>query len=291
MAATFVIFLREGIEASMIVAILLAYLSRLGLRQHFRDVFFGVAAAMVLVLVGGVTAYVTLKTYAGSRTQTIFETATYLVAAAVLTYMTFWMRNHASTLSQDLRARTDAALDGRARWGLALLSFQAVGREGLETMVFTLAIVFASSAHGVMIGGAGGLVVSLMIAFAIYHLGKRLNVGVFFKVVGALLMVFAAGILADAIENLQQLGWLPFLTHALWNSSGVLSEDSTLGDIVHSFFGYADQPTVLQVAVYATYLVVAVGAFLMVGRRPGRPAPGATPSDRVTTDARVGSRS
>jgi high-affinity iron transporter len=268
-AATFVIFLREGIEASMIVAILLASLDRLGHRRHFRDVIAGVAAALVLVAMGGVAAYVTIKTYAGSRTQTIFETITYLVAAVVLTYMTFWMRNHAPQLSAELRARTEAALDGRARWGLGLLAFQAVGREGLETMVFTLAIVFASSSHGVIVGGAAGLAVSLCIAFAIYHLGKRLNVAMFFTVVGALLMVFAAGILVDAVQNLQELGWLPILTHPLWSTAHVLSEDSTLGDIFHSFFGYAEQPTVGQAVVYVAYLAAAITAF--IGLWPRRP--------------------
>ncbi|MGH9076583.1 MAG: FTR1 family iron permease, partial [Acidimicrobiales bacterium] len=184
MVATFVIFLREGIEASMIVAILLAYLDRAGRRDHFGDVLAGVAAAMALVLVGGVAVYLTLKTYAGSRTQTIFETATFLVAAVVLTYMTFWMRNHSRHLSSDLRARADAALSGRARWGLGLLGFQAVGREGLETTVFTLAIVFASSSKGVVAGGVAGLAVSMVGAWVIYHLGKRINMGLFFKVVG-----------------------------------------------------------------------------------------------------------
>ena len=267
MAATFVIFLREGIEASMVVAILLASLDRLGQRRHFRDVFAGVAAAMVLVSVGGVAAYLTLKTYAGSRTQTIFETVTYLVAAAVLTYMTFWMRNHAPRLSADLKERTRAALDGRARWGLRVLAFQAVGREGLETMVFTLAIVFATSTHGALAGGAAGLAVSMAVAFAIYRLGKRINVAVFFTAVGALLMVFAAGILVDAVENMQQLGWLPVLTHPLWNTSQLLSEDSAIGDIFHSFFGYAASPTVAQAVVYVIYLTVAVGAFV-AWRRP-----------------------
>lgn len=262
MAATFVIFLREGIEASMVVAILLASLDRLGQRRHFRDVFAGVAAAMVLVSVGGVAAYLTLKTYAGTRTQTIFETVTYLVAAAVLTYMTFWMRNHAPRLSADLKERTRAALDGRARWGLRVLAFQAVGREGLETMVFTLAIVFATSTHGALAGGAAGLAVSMAVAFAIYRLGKRINVAAFFTVVGALLMVFAAGILVDAVENMQQLGWLPVLTHPLWNTSHLLSEDSAIGDIFHSFFGYAASPTVAQAVVYVIYLTVAVGAFV-----------------------------
>lgn len=252
----------------MIVAILLAYLDRLGLRRHFRDVFAGVAAALVLVLVGGVAAYELLTSYAGSRTQTIFETATYLLAAVVLTYMTFWMRDHARTLSADLRARTEAALDGRARWSLGLLSFQAVGREGLETMVFTLAIVFASSGRGVIAGGVAGLAVSLAIAFAIYRLGQRINVALFFKVVGALLIVFAAGILVDAVQNLQELGWVTFLSHPLWNTSGVLSEDGSFGDIVHSFFGYADQPSVLQAVVYVVYVVSAVSLFL--GWRPYR---------------------
>ena len=92
MIATLVIFLREGVEASMIVAILLAYLSRSGQRRHFRDVFAGVAAALLLAGGGGLAAYLTIKTYADSRVQTIFETATYLLAAVVLTYMTFWMR-------------------------------------------------------------------------------------------------------------------------------------------------------------------------------------------------------
>src|SRR5579864_636769 len=266
MVATFVIFLREGIEASMIVAILLAYLDRLGERSHFRDVFIGVAAALGLVLVGGVVAYLTIKDYAGSRAQTIFEAVTYLVAAVVLTYMTFWMRDHSMTLADELRAKTTSALDGRARWGLGLLAFQAVGREGLETMVFTLAIVFATSAHGAIIGGAIGLVASLALALAMYRLGKHVNIGVFFKTVGALLMVFAAGILVDGVQNLQELGWVKVLNHPMWSTAHVLSENSTLGDIFHSFFGYSDHPTVLQGLVYVVYLVVAVTAFFGLRR-------------------------
>src|SRR5260370_4181816 len=121
MVATVVILLREGVEARMIVALLLAYLSRTGRRARFRDVFAGVGAALVLATAGGVIVYDTIRSYDGSRVQTIFETGTYLLAAAVLTYMTFWMRNHARSLSAELRARTDAALDGSARLGLGLL--------------------------------------------------------------------------------------------------------------------------------------------------------------------------
>src|SRR6202007_3323123 len=117
-AAALVICLREGVEASMIVAILLASLNRIGRRDHFRDVFLGVGAALLLATAGGAVAYETIRSSDGSRVQTIFETVTYLVAATVLTYMTFWMRHHARSLSKELRARAEAALDGRARGGL-----------------------------------------------------------------------------------------------------------------------------------------------------------------------------
>ena len=204
--------------------------------------------------------------------QTIFETVTFLVAATVLTYMTFWMRKHARSLSKELRARADAALDGRARWGLGLLAFQAVGREGLETVVFTLAIIFSTSTAGALAGAAIGLAGALGIAFVIYHLGHRLNLARFFTVIGILLMVFAAGLLADSVENLQQLGWLPVLDSPMWHSARLLSENSSFGDVLHSFFGYSDAPTPLQLLIYVAYLGIAAAAFLGVRARPKTPA-------------------
>jgi len=269
MLATLVIFLREGVEASMIIAILLAYLNRIGRRDHFRDVFIGVGAALILATAGGAVVYETIRSYNGSRVQTIIETATYLLAAGVLTYMTFWMRKHARSLSKELRARTDAALDGRARWGLGLLAFQAVGREGLETAVFTLAIIFSTSAAGALSGAAIGLAASLAISFVIYRLGHKLNLAKFFTVIGVLLMVFAAGLLADSVQNLQELGWLPMLSSPMWHSGRLLSESSAFGDVLHSFFGYSDAPTPLQLLIYAGYLAVVVIAYLGVRSRLG----------------------
>ena len=262
MLATLVIFLREGIEASMIVAILLAYLDRLGRREHFRDVFLGVGAALLVATGGGVAAYLTIRSYDGSRVQTIFETVTYLLAAAVLTYMTFWMRNHARSISRELRSRAEAALDGKARWGLGLLAFQAVGREGLETVVFTLAIIFSTSTAGALTGAVIGLAGSLAVAFVIYRLGHKLNMSRFFTVIGCLLMVFAAGLLADTVQNLQELGWLRVLDVPMWHTGQILSQDSAFGDVLHNFFGYSDSPTPLQLIVYAAYLAVVIAAFL-----------------------------
>ncbi len=295
MIPTFVIFLREGVEASIIVAILLSYLDQIGQRRHFRDVFIGVAAALVVMLVGGIAAFLAIRTYAGSTAQTVFETVTYLVAAAVLTYMTFWMQAHSRTMSAELQRRSEDALEGRTRWGLGLLAFQAVGREGLETMVFTLAIVFASTnqaptaarGHGLLLGAVLGLLVALGIAYAIFKLGKRLNLGLFFRIIGVVLMVFAAGLLVDAVENMQQLGWLPFLDHTLWNSSRYLSESSSIGDVFHSLLGYADHPTVLQAIVWVTYLGVATTAFIVMGRR-GRTPPVPVPPVKTAAAATGG---
>jgi high-affinity iron transporter len=276
---TFVIFLREGVEASMIVAILLAYLDAIGQRRHFRDVLLGVAAAMVLVVAGGVTAYLVIKQYDGSTVQTVFETVTFLLAAGVLTYMTFWMQSHSRSISSDLKRRSDEALTRRTRFGLGLLAFQAVGREGLETMVFTLAIVFASTSQaptggqgaGLLIGAALGLAVALAVAFAIYKLGRKLDMGKFFRVVGLVLMVFAAGLLADAVGNMQQLGWLPSTGGRLWDTSSYITESSSLGDVLHSLLGYADRPSLLQVVVWVGYLSVTTILFVRRGRAARRP--------------------
>ncbi|MHB1209057.1 MAG: FTR1 family iron permease [Acidimicrobiales bacterium] len=278
MIPTFVIFLREGIEASMIVAMLLSYLNRINKREHFRDVYLGVAAAFVLIVLGGVGAYFLIKQYDGSNVQTYFETTTYLIAAGFLTWMTFWMHKHARTMAKELQARSDLALSKGTRLGLGVLSFQAVGREGLETMVFTLAIVFASErqaqtpVHGnlLLVGGALGLAVAFLLAFFIYRLGAKVNLKIFFRVLGIVLMFFAAGLLADAVENLQQLGWLSIGTHVMWNSSGAITESSNIGDILHSMLGYADHPTIMQGIVYVTYVVVSVSTFIAMGRTPRR---------------------
>lgn len=267
MLAGFVIFLREGTEASIIIAVLLSYLERAGHRRDFRAVFLGAGIAGVLAAAGGVAAYLTIHSYAGSRVQTIFETATYAVAVVILTYMTFWMRAHARTISRELAARAESAIGRRERLGLALLAFQAVGREGLETAVFTLAIVFAAGTTQTLLGGLVGLVCSLGIAYAIFRAGKKLNLSLFFTTVGALLIVFAAGLIADVVENLQRLGWVHALHGQLWNTSGVVSENSAIGDVFHSLLGYADRPTALQAICYVAYIALAIGVYILINRR------------------------
>jgi high-affinity iron transporter len=270
-----VIFLREGFEASMIVAILLAYLKRMNQRHLFKNVYWGVAAAFGLIFAGGIAAYALISQYSGSNVQTYFEPLTYLLAAAILTYMTFWMQSHARGLSHELQAKSDAAITRGGRWGVSLLAFQAVGREGVETMVFTLAIIFANTKQAgtpvqgklIWLGAILGLAAALSISFGIYRLGAKINLRLFFRTLGVALMVFAAGLLTDAIQNMQELNWLPFLHHQLWNTSGWVAEDSSFGDVLHSLLGYAERPTTLQALVWVVYLVGGTTIFLRMGKR------------------------
>ena len=275
MIPTFVIFLREGIEAAMIIAILLAYLKKIGQEGQFRDVYIGVLAAFGLIFAGGIAAYLLINQYSGSRVQVYFETATYLIAAGILTYMTFWMQSHARGLSRELQAKSDLAVTTGGRWGLRILAFQSVGREGLETMVFTLAIIFANSKQSAVpldgnllwLGALLGLSTALLLAFGIYRMGAKINMRLFFRTLGVALFIFAAGLLSDAIQNLQELNWIPFMHHQLWNSSGFVAEDSNFGDVLHSLLGYAERPTVLQALVWTSYLGIGSWLFLRMGRQ------------------------
>ncbi len=270
MLASFTIFLREGIEASMIVAILLAYLKKVGQTEYFRYVIAGVVVALVLAATLGIFIYTTVRSYAGTNLQTEIETFTFLLATVVMTYMTFWMRSHGKSLSNDLGVKAEQILEKKAGFSMALMAFQAVGRESLEAMVFTLAIVFASKIEGPAIGAALGTALSLFFAWFVYRLGHRINIAKAFKALGVALMFFAAGLLVDAIQNMQQLGWIPFLDSTMWNTGSFLNDQSTLGDIAHSFFGYASQPTLLQLLAYLVYLSVSISLFLVLGRKKGR---------------------
>jgi len=134
-------------------------------------------------------------------------------------------------------------------------------------VVFTLAIIFSTSAASALTGAVIGLAGGLGIAFVIYRLGHKLNLSRFFTVIGVLLMVFAAGLLADAVQNMQELGWLPVLNAPMWHSAHLLSQDSALGDVLHSFFGYSDAPTPLQLLIYVGYLAIVVMVYLGIRSR------------------------
>ncbi len=253
--ASILIFFRESLEAAMICAIMLSYLKKIGRRDHFKEVWVGIGLALGLDILGGIVIFTTIHRYDGSMLQTQIEGMTYFIACGVLTYMTFWMKKQGRHLKSELQSRIQDAVSTGSLAAIVFIAFITVGREGLETVIFMIAIAFHSSPLWLTIGAIVGTMLGLLLSYFIYVLGKRINLGYFFHVMGILLMFFAAGLLANGIEDFQQLGWLP-RQHALWSSATFLSENSTFGDILHSFFGYADSPTSLQVMFYLGFLVV-----------------------------------
>lgn len=265
MIAAFILFVREGFEASLIVSILLAALRQLGQMDKARAVWIGVILAVLGSLAGSVALYVTIHDYIGSTVQTVFETITYLIAVALLTTMTFWMQQHSRSLKKEITAKASMAGSGFA---LGLLAFTTVGREGLETAVFMLAFAFTTNALLLLIGALLGLLAAIGLCVLIYRLGYRIDYRLFFRVMGIILIFFAAGLLGDAVQNMQQLGWITIGATPLWNTARFLSEDSTIGDILHTFLGYAEAPTILQVALYVGYLLAASSIFTWMTRKP-----------------------
>ena len=151
---------------------------------------------------------------------------------------------------------------------------------------FTLAFAFQANGWLLLLGGLLGLLSSVALSFLIYRLGYRLNYRIFFRVMGLLLLFFAAGLLADAVQNMQELNWITFGLTPLWNTSHFLSESSTLGDLLHSFLGYAEEPTILQGVLYLLFLAVSCGIFTWMTRKPssGKPVKSAltAPSQTLT---------
>lgn len=286
MLATFILFLREGLEASLIVSILFAVLRQLRLTHQARAVWIGVGLAIIGSLVAGVVVYLTVHAYANTLLQQVFETVAYLVAVVLLTTMTFWMQKHSRSMKKEITVKASAAGSGFA---LGLLAFTTVGREGVETAFFTLAFAFQTNGLLLLLGASLGLLAALALCFLIYRLGYQLDYRIFFRVMGLLLLFFAAGLLGDAVQNMQGLGWLHFGTTPLWNTSHILSEDTAIGDILHTFIGYSEQPTVLQGLLYAAYLLVAGTLFAWMTRKPnaGGPVHKSVANTRETVHSRT----
>ena len=156
--------------------------------------------------------------------------------------MTFWMRHHSRNMGRELREKVAGAVKGGSGIALGLVAFVTVGREAVETVIFLLAIAYTSSPFQLVIGAVIGLAIALGVSYAMFRVGLRLNLGRFFAIVGSLLMVVAAGLLADFVQNLQELNVLPGASATLWNMSGTLPDDTGVGDVLLGWWATAPRP-------------------------------------------------
>ena len=271
---------REGLEASLIVGIVLAFLAKTDNREHMRVVWAGTAAAVLASVVTGALLFFTVGELEG-RSEQIFEGIAMFSAVAVLTWMIFWMRRQAVNIKQHLEARIQGAIAAGSALGLASVVFFAVLREGWETALFLFAISESSTPGVTAIGAVIGLAISITLGVLLYRGSRALNLRQFFTFTGILLIVFAAGLLAHGIHEFQEAGLLPMTVEHVWDTNAVIHEDTTFGEFMTTLFGYNGNPSLLEVIAWATYLVTALVFFLrpLVEWRPGRGA--ATPAEQA----------
>jgi len=261
--------LREGVEAALIVAIVLAYLVRTGNGAQAGKVWLGAGLAILLSVVAG---FVIFQTAGGLQppAEQYFEGTAMLVAAGVVTWMLFWMRSAAAGMRGELHARIDRAITEGTSLGLAVLAFTAVIREGIETSIFLAAQATSAQAgaSSVLIGAVLGLAAAVAIGWVFYTGSRRINLRTFFTWTGVALVFIAAGLLSHAIHEFIEVGLIPFGTQTAFDISNVLSHDEGIGQFLRAIFGYSANPEVTTLVVHVTYLLVVLALYL----RPMRPA-------------------
>lgn len=247
------IALREGVEMTLVVGIVLAYLAQIGARRAAWWAWAGVGAAagVSLLFLGVLNA---LEAETAGTAQLVFEGATLLLAAAFLTWMIFWMLRQSRHLRAELqRGVSDALAAGGAAWGVFFLVFFAVAREGVETAL----LLFAAPGEGKLLGTLVGFAGAIAIGVLIYAFGRRLDLRTFFRVTGLALVIFAAGLVTHGVHELVEAGLAGGPT--IFDLSDALPDKSGLGAVLRTLLGYSSDPTLVEVLAYVAYYAV-VGA-------------------------------
>ena len=257
MLAAALLTLREGLEAALIVSILLSYLVQTGNQKHRRWIWGGVGAAAALSLVLAIGLQVVGTGLEGAAEQ-VFEGLVMLLAVVVLTWMIFWMRYQARYIKQGLEADMQLAVRRNHHWGLFGIAFLAVFREGVETALFLTAASFASDGLSTLVGSVVGLSAAIAIGWLIHAGMANLSVRAFFNVTSIILLIFAAGLFAHGIHELQEAGWIPIFVERVYDLKPILDDSSTAGSLLRTLVGYNDDPSLLEVISYVMYWIVVV---------------------------------
>lgn len=269
MFVPFLIMLREGLEAALIVSLIASYLKRTQRGQWMGAIWVGMLLAAGLCLGLGILINETTGEFP-QKEQELFEGLVALVAVVMLTWMVFWMRKVARNVKGELEQAVDNALARRGNhgWALVLMVFFAVAREGLESVFFLLAAFQQDVGIWPPVGALMGLGCAAILGFLIYWGGIRLNLGQFFTWTSLFILLVAAGLAAGAVRAFHEAGlWNHFQTIA-FDMSGVLSTHTLFGTLLEGIFGYQESPTVSEVAVWFIYLIPALTLFLLPAGKP-----------------------
>ncbi|HEX5589413.1 MAG TPA: iron uptake transporter permease EfeU [Candidatus Limnocylindrales bacterium] len=274
--------LREGVEAALIVSIVLAYVVRTGNGRHVPKIWLGTGAAAAVSLALGLILFTTVGGFEEPYEQ-VFEGVAMLLAAVVVTWMLFWMRRQSVNLKGELQAAVDRVLTEGTAWGLAVLAFTAVIREGVETALFLTgqATSAEAGASSVLVGALLGIAAAVVIGWGFYTGSRRIDLRSFFRWTGIALIFIAAGLLSHAVHEFIEVGEFYGIevvgSQTAFDISSVLSHEEGIGQFLRALFGYSASPEVLTLLVHVGYVVAVLALYL----RPVRPAPPATRPDPI----------
>lgn len=291
MFAFFLIGLREGLEASLVVSILIAYLVKTDRRHDITYIWIGVGTAIALVA----AAFTTINIAVGElpfRTQELVGGSLSILAALLVTWMIFWMRRTARSLKSNLENEMQNAVR-LGPFAIMLVAFLTVGREGLETAAFMYATVADAHTETPFIGAALGLVIAVALGYLIYRGAITINLSTFFNVTGFLLIIVAAGVLAYGIYDLQEAAYLPHLTgnvggighlgNQIFNIESAIPPSSWYGTLLKGTVNFQPNPSWLQGIGWAAYLGVVLPLYLRTPKPPAEPALSTDTSVAATT--------
>ena len=264
------ITIREGLEAFLIIGILLGYLTKIGQPRLKVHIWIGAGAA-ILISILLTAAFQALAIQFEGAAAELFEAGVALLAVGVLTWMVLWMQRQSRHIKGELEEKVDAALTQGQTFALASLAFVTVLREGLETALFLSAVFITARDDNMLQGAAFGLAVAAGIAYLIFRSAIRLNLRTFFIVTGSFLIVIAAGLVGHSVMTLQELGWLPIGTTTAWDLGWLIPNDALSGRLLHAFVGYDAAPSLLMVFAYTTYVLFFGSKFFLsaLGSIPG----------------------
>ncbi|QLL24932.1 iron transporter [Actinobacteria bacterium IMCC26103] len=274
MLSTFVIALREGLEAALIVGILVAYLVRTNRQQLLKPLWTGVAIAVIVSLgLGAILSFTSAELT--PRGEELFAGLTSFIAVGLVTWMVFWMKRTARTLRDELHGKVDSAIMG-GPISLALVAFFAVAREGLETALFIYTnFKTVGAASSATVGLVLGLALAVALGYLIYNRSVKLNLSKFFTVTGVALIIVAGGVLSYGIHEFQELGWLPGADAFIWDVTPWVAKESILGSILGGTIGFDTTTSFLQFFAWAGYLVAVLAPYLSKKSAPAPRIPAA----------------
>lgn len=274
--ASYLIGLREGLEVTLVVSILIAYLVKSDRRRELVPLWAGVVVAIAAaVLFGALLTYTETTLLADTQSRELFGAITSVVAVVLVTWMIFWMRRTARRLKGELHGKLESAI-GVGALAIAGIAFVAVIREGLETaLLFYAAAQGATSTVTPLLAITAGIATSVLIGVGLYAGAIRVNLSKFFTISGVLLIFVAAGIFKYGIHDFQEAGVLPGLNNLAFDITGVLDPASWYGAAISGMFNITGAPTVLETVAYLAYLLPVLAVFLWPA---GKPAPARTPA-------------